>query len=66
MNYGLIEIYRLILVKGFQPEIIPSDRQNAYLLYLWSPNGKYFTQYELAPDGVTKWKSGVMPERILK
>ena len=59
----MIEIYRLILEKGFKPTIVPA--LDGYHLTLTDPKGKYKTSYVLV-DGKFKWFNGVMPFRILK
>ena len=59
------EIYQLLLNKHFRPELKTTDKSNVFKLYLWAPNSRYYTIYELSQDKI-RWTGGVFPLRILK
>lgn len=63
MQAGMIEVYRIILEKGFKPSV--KLVLEGYYLTLTHPSGKYQTRYKIV-NGKIKWFAGVMPHRILK
>lgn len=67
MPHPLIEIYLIILTKGFKPSVEQQDfeGQMISILALDHPKGTYRTAYKMI-DGKFKWFYGVEPLRILK
>lgn len=63
MQPAMIEIYKMILKKGFKPSI--KLVLEGYYLTLEHPSGKYKTRYKIV-NGKIKWFAGVSPFRILK
>ena len=63
MQPAMIEIYRIILEKGFTPSI--KLVLEGWYLTLTSPNGKHKTRYVIV-NGKIRWFAGVSPSRALE